>query len=299
MSKKRNAFALSIVLWIVAVLLLGIAFIASLSKDSLKISYMLKDKLETQIIAKNYLEALKYYIMISDNDGEKLIVTDKVLLLPNEMFLDGRLYKIGNISISLEDLSSMIRPNDLSSIIGEVNDRELSFIIRDSINDWLDLDDNVRLNGAESGYYKIKNKFAYKPSNINLFQSIGELKLVRGIDNIDRKIWANIKNKVTYKEGIINLRLIDIRYLASIFHIDIQEAKEWIKLRKRNMSKFISMVEQNKYFNDGYMWFGISKIIRIKISVIKNKSKTNLYTTFYFDSKDKIKVFYIDEYKIY
>jgi len=297
MNYKRKGFALSIVLWIVAVLLIGIAFIASLSKESLHISYMLKDKLATQIIAKNYLEALKYHVMTSDCDGMKFINKNPILSLPQEINLDGSEYHISNnITISIQDLSSMVRPYDLYSIVDTIKHRELSFTIKDSIRDWLDVDDNARLNGAESTYYTIQKQLAYRPSNINMFQSFDELKLIKGVRDIDSNI---LKDKITYKTGVINLMLIDAIYLKSLFKISMDEAKKLVLIRQKDDKKFISIIEQNKYFNDSYMWFGISQIVNIKIIAIRHKAKSQLYATLYFAQKEKNRVFYIEGYKIY
>ncbi|NPA60576.1 MAG: hypothetical protein GXO30_08995 [Epsilonproteobacteria bacterium] len=296
MNYKRKGFALSIVLWIVAVLLIGIAFIASLSKESLHVSYMLKDKLATQIIAKNYLEAIKYHVMISDCDGMKLINKNPIFSLPKEINLDGSEYHISNnITISIQDLSSMVRPYDLYSIVDMIKHRELSFTIKDSIRDWLDVDDNVRLNGAESTYYTIQKQLGYRPSNINIFQSLDELKLVKGINDIDE----NIIEKTTYKEGIINLMLINARYLKALFHISMDEANKLVSMRHKDSKKFVSIIEQNKYFDDSYMWFGISQVVNIKITVMQHKAKSQLYATLYFAQNDKNRVFYIEGYRIY
>jgi len=299
MNYKREGFALSIVLWIVAVLLIGIAFIASLSKESLHVSYMLKDKLATQIIAKNYLEAIKYYVMVSDNNGDRFICKNPILSLPKELLLNGHIYNLGEVTISLQDLSGLIRPNMIPTIIDKNIHRELSFIVRDSIQDWLDKDDDTRLNGAESSYYNIKENFSYRPANIKMFQSLDELKLVRGIKDIDSKTWQYIEDRVTYKDGSINLMLIDARYLSFLLHITLAEAKELLKIRELNHNKFMYLVGNNKYFDDSYMDFGISKIINIYITVTKKEVQTKLYVTLYIEELDKTKLFYIDGYRIY
>jgi len=301
MSRSRKAFALSIVLWIVAILLLGIAFIASLSKESLKITSMLDDKLYTQIKAKNYLEAIKYHVLTSELNGERFINKKPILSLPSEMKLDGSVYKIGDVSISLRDLSGLIRPYYLYNTVDTTTYRELSFIIKDSIADWLDTDDNARLNGAEATYYTIQKQLGYRPSNIGMFQSLDELKLVKGVRDIDKKMWNyNLQDKVTYKPGSINLLLVDAIYLKAIFHISLDEAKGLIKLRDLDIKKFISILEQNKYFDDTAMrFFGISNVVNVKIIVQKNRAVTKLYLTLYFSHKDKQKIFYIDGYKIY
>jgi len=299
MNSFRKGFALSIVLWIVAVILLGIAYIASLSKDNLELAIMLKDKLNTQIVAKNYLEALKYYILTANYDGQKLINSFDKPKLPTSIIVDGREYIIDNVKISLYDDSSLVRPYNLSLFLPKNNDRELTFTIKDSLLDWMDEDNKARLNGAESTYYSIVNKLGYYPSNINSLQSINELRLIRGIKDINENEWLRKKKEISIKNGRINFMLISKEYLKLLLKLSNEEVEELIKIRESDPIKYHYLILNQQNFNDEYMGFWLSKVIHIKIQVKKNKARSKLNTVIYFNILNTKKPFYIDSYRLY
>ena len=298
MTKARKGFALSIVLWIVAVLLLGIAYISALSKEHLKISYALNDKLTTQIMAKSYLEALKYYILTANFDGDKFINSVTKPLLPQKITLDGRVYLLGDVYISLRDISGMIQPYSLATVVTKSDERELYFTIRDSLLDWIDVDNIPKLNGAESAYYQLQQSLDYQPANILSLQNVDELRLIKGIKDLKTKRWHHLKKNITYKSSRINFMLINTNYLKSILKITLLEAENLINLREINREKFISIVEKNKNFNGYMMGFWISKVVKITIVSIKNLAKTKLQTTLHFEKTGK-KSYTISAFKIY
>jgi len=90
------------------------------------------------------------------------------------------------VSISLQDTNGLL---SLTNFDQEAFDRLLKFkgvaedkrrIIIDSILDWTDPDDLVRLKGAEKDYYKNEG-LPYSPRNYQI-QYLEELMLIRGID---------------------------------------------------------------------------------------------------------------------
>jgi len=297
---KKKAFALSIVLWIVMILFLSIVFIASISKDNLNNTYMLKDKLNSQIILNNYFEALKYYILTSTNNGRLLSNNENILELPNSIIVDGRDYKINkNITISVQDVSSLVSYTKLYTFLDVKKYHELYISLIDTINDWLDIDNIQKLNGAESSYY-IKHKFAYIVPNVNLLQSIDELKLIKGVRELGILYGKDYKKEVTYRYTHINFLLIDKKRLASLLHLTLTESTYLIQLRDKNYKQFINIIEKNKYFNDSYMDFSLSYIFRIKIRVkLDSNVQSKLSTVIYTNKQETDKILNIDNYKIY
>ena len=285
--QSRSGFALSIVLWIVASLLLGVAFIVSISKNDLELTKKLHDKLDTRLEAESVLEALKFAILTSDYDSTGLLINQNLPYpFPKKIILDGRKYQITKeISISLQDASSMLDiRNPYSDIIASLishNNRELKLTIEDSIKDWIDRDDFVRLNGAETSYYK-KNK-DYKPRNVSALQSVSEIRLIHGLDRLSNKDWQNLQKYLIYFDGEkINLGLIDKNYLKALLKLDDFQFQNLKKHQTSNFQKYILMIRKNPFYDNDYMGFTLSFKIKIGI-IVKNRiaiSKLNTLVNF-------------------
>jgi len=305
MTTKKDGFALAIVLWIVAALLVGIAYIASLSKDTVQLSYSLKDKLSSKIIAQNYLEALKFYILTGNYNNISIINDIKNPKLPPKIILDGRAYKLKNATIQLQDASNMINvfyPD--AQLIAKMatlsSEREQFYSIRDSISDWIDTDNNVRLNGAEKAYYQLKQELAYQPSNIKVLQSINELHLIKGLRNLPKQRWNQLKKSLyaSSSGAIVNLTLVDKNYLAKLLKLNSLEADALIQYRENDLKKFMQLITTNKNYNNDTMGFYLSFVIKIIITAQVGKAKTKIISmiNFRLHSKQSYKTL---SYKVY
>jgi len=281
---NRNAFALSIVLWIVAAILLGIAFIVTLSKDTLILSKNLHNKLDARLEAVSVLEALKFVILTSNHDSFGLIInTNLPYKFPKKIVLDGRKYKITkDITISLRDTSSILNVmnvNLITALAVNNNQRELAFTIRDSLKDWKDSDNIVSLNGAEKAYYKHEKGVFYGPRNSMAFQSLDELRIIKGLDSLSSKEWEKLKEHLYYGNGsYINLALINQLYLSKLLKLTSFEAKELEKYKTQDYKRFLQIINQNKNYNDEYMGYGLSFKIKIDIIVRNHNSVSRLHT---------------------
>ena len=305
--KTRSGFALSIVLWIVAALLLGIAFVLNLSKDSLELTKGVQEKLIAREQAQNYLEAIKYYIMTANFNSYKLTNNTPILTykFPKEIVLDGRDYNLSkNVSLSMRDASSMVNifyPNEeiIADLASQGNDT-LYYTIKDSIKDWIDSDSKVSLNGAENSYYTKQKNVLYKPRNYPAIQSVEELRLIRGLDTLSQKQFDNLKTYIysSQKGTLVDLALVDATLLSKILHVDLDIAQKIISYKYNNYNKFVNLIEKNQYYSDDSMSLALSFNILVKLKV-KVGNTMVLLETFIDFRKNKFRDITTDMYKIY
>ena len=246
---NKKAFALSIVLWIVAALLFGIATLSVLSKDTFSLTKGVNSKLKTQLMAEDVLEALKFYVITADYTHRSLInnnLSDFDYIFPNEMILDNRWYKVGeNIQIRIMDTSAMLNilktsPQTIGTLSTTEHNRQKRYVINDSITDWKDKDNSVSLNGAEESRYRAIKGVKYKIRNSAAIQHVQELKLINGIDSMDEDEWQNLKNRLYYGNGnVANLTLADSKYMAYLLGINESEAEALADSREVDLEKFV------------------------------------------------------------
>ncbi len=287
-SSSKKGFALSIVLWIVAALLFGIATLATFSKDTIMLSKGLQQKLQTQLQVEDIFESLKFYVMTAHYDNNSLLnsaLNDFKYKFPKKIIVDGRWYAINkDINISVTDTSGLINVNysgakNIAFVLTDKDQRQLRYTIVDSIKDWKDKDNVVSLNGAENSKYELQKELNYKIRNNPDIQSVSELRLINGIDAIPETKWKNLKSKFYYGNGaIVNLALIDSKYLAYILNINNIEANALVDLRKKNLKKFINSVYKLKTFDDEMMGFYQEREYKIKI-VVKLENATSWLTS--------------------
>ena len=305
--KSKNGFALSIVMWIVAALLLGIAFVLSLSKSSLSLTEGLQDKLIAREKAQNYLEVIKYYILTANYNSFELINNSPIskYKLPKEIVLDGRDYNLTkNVTLSMKDASSMLNvfyPNwNIIPALASKKDSRLYYTMKDSIEDWIDTDSKVSLNGAEDAYYQKQKNVLYKPRNYPALQSIEELRLIKGVDDLSQKQFDILKTYLYYSSNSasIDLALVDPYLFSKLLHIDKQTAQKIINYKYNNYAKFINILDKNSYYNDYYMGVALSFHILIKIKVKVGKAVV-LLETFMDFKKNNPRSIMTDKYIIY
>jgi len=303
---NKKAFVLSIVLWIVSALLFGIATLAIYSKDTFLITNKVHDKLKTKLISEGILEYLKFYILTADYDNTSFRNTNLnngIYKFPNSLIADGRWYKLNdNIEIKLKDTSSMInvfRPPTkiLASLF--TNNRQKKFIIEDSLNDWIDLDDEVSLNGAENSRYSLQQNLKFKVRNSPAIQNIEELRLINGIESLNSKDWNYLKTQLFYgRNTLVNLALLDSDLLSNILKIDKSKADELIYFKKENITKFVYAISKLKSYDNNDMAFRLSKQIKIDIKVSINSTTSLMQTIIDFKPQNRKKVYVIVSYKV-
>lgn len=278
----KKAFALSIVLWIVAALLLGVATVAIFSKDTISLSRGLNDKLSCQILQEDTIEFLKYYIKTADFDNisfQNKNLKNFYVPFPEKMIVDNRWYNLNkHIKIRLIDTSALINISTYSSSLianslDFKNKNKLESTIRDSISDWRDKDSLMRLNGAERNTYKLNKEKNYFPRNHGGIQDKEELRLIHGIDLLEEEKWNKLKEKFYFgKTWTNNILLIDSIQLYYYLNLPFSNVEELIELRKNNLDEFLKKVN----FNDDIIDLSLSKQLRVEVHVEKNKAKSKV-----------------------
>jgi len=305
-SKSRSSagFALSIVLWIVAALLLGIAFIMSTSKENVAITKALDVKLKTRLEAESLVEILKYAMLTSDYDSRSIYIKENLPYnFPKHLILDGREYKFNkDITLTLRDTSSMLsvfHPNfDLIALFA-TDDRELSYSIRDSIWDWIDADNSVRLNGAEEAFYRFNRSANFGPRNYSAVESVDELRLIKGVYDLSEAEWDALRPYLySDNQTSLNLALLKREYLQKILKLDDSQGRLLQEYRDSDMKKFYTLVNANKNFNNEVMNFSLSFLIDIHLHVKKSLAATKLHTLMGFKSR-KIKQISVKKFEVY
>ena len=285
---NKKAFALSIVLWIVAALLVGVAALTVFSKDSVKLSKELNNKLQTQLKAEDILEGLIFYITTSDYNNNSLIsqtILNFPYKFPNAIIVDNRWYNLDkNTKIRLQDTSSLINTITYSgeriSAIATTNEQtQLRYIINDSIKDWIDKDDFVELNGAEGSSYELQKELSFKIRNSSAIQDPQEFRLINGIDTMNDILWNNLKDKLYYgRSTLVNLTLIDKRYLSYLLNISESYAQTLINIRKDDIGEYIKIISMLQKFDDEFMGFSLSHQFKIEIQVTLGNATSILKT---------------------
>ena len=305
-TNSKNGFALSIVMWIVAALLLGIALVLGFSKNSLTLTKGVQDKLAARLEAQNYLAVVKYYVLTANYNNFELINKSPIskYKLPKKIVLNGRDYNLSkNVTLSMKDASSMINlfyPNaQMIAALASQGNATLYYTIKDSILDWTDANSKVRLDGAENNYYKQKNVL-YRPRNYPTLQSIEELRLIRGINTLPPNRFNRLKKYLYSSQhgAAVDLALINANYMSKLLHMDKATAQKLISYKYTNYTKFVKIIRKNHYYDYNFMGFAPSFNILIKIKVKVGDAKVFLEAFVDF-RKNKFRRITTHLYKIY
>ena len=193
--KLRNprGVALIMVLWIITILTVVVLEFSFAMRTEVNIAKNFKEEVELYAIAQGGVQqAIAELILNNDPRVQQLrktMKTDDVSLEKKAWVPDGRPYTLqfdrGECEIRIMSEAGKININTISEmslrkLIGNLGlEVEKRDVVVDSILDWRDPDDFVRINGAENDYYQ-SLKEPYRCKNANL-DSIEELLLVRGV----------------------------------------------------------------------------------------------------------------------
>jgi hypothetical protein len=239
-------------------------------------------------MAEDVLEAIKFYAITADYDNNSLInnsLNNFRYKFPEKIVVDSRWYQLDeNISIRLQDTSALLnvlKPSvkRIAELATTNEQRQLRYVIADSIKDWIDKDNFVQLNGAESSIYELQKNVEFKIRNNPDIQNIQELRLINGIDLLNEKQWEDLKEKLYFGNGAIpNLSLIDAQYLAYLLNISDSYAETLINIRENDLQKFVEVARKLNGYNDDLMGFYLSRQYKIQIRVSIGNAATQLNT---------------------
>jgi len=242
----KKGFSLALTLWIVAIMSLASVLYLSYAKKVVQKTKLLNQKLQLTFDTESTIELLKFYI--ATGYFERYNIRNSTInsifpTLPNTLLIDGTKEPFDNRTVILQDSAGVININDTDAIANyftHSNSIENKSIITDSIKDWLDLDEFVLLNGAESSYYR-NQKYAYKPRNELYFASIDEIFLVRGLVDYNLTKQQNYNNLIVSDLTSRNLLTMDMNLLQKIYGFTQNEIEQLKDAKKEDINLFLSM----------------------------------------------------------
>jgi general secretion pathway protein K len=231
--------ALVVVLAITSVLFLGCLFLLKVAKENIRTSQCLVDKLNAQMIADSTVEAFKFLGATGAFNQNKLLCGfGDDIGMKREFPLDGTVVELGqNTRLQALDAAAKLdvwssNPVHLARMFAILSgDDSKGSQIVDCLLDWYDEDDLMRLNGAESYYYKTERGYKYGPRNYHAPQCVEELSLVKGLDN--PRVWAKMRNELILATGVEpNLNTMDKTMLRTVLGINGDTADSLLATRK-------------------------------------------------------------------
>ncbi len=296
-NQKGSVLIITLIIMSVAVALSF--YIIKISKDILLTSSMILDKLEAKVEAESTVELMKYIISTSPFSKDRIKINslkyekeEVGINIPEKIPINGETVEIGDTKIKALDTSAKFSIGSLdSSLLNKIlryaglEKKEIA-VASDSYADWIDSDDLKHLNGAEKYYYQIEKGYKYSPRNNVNIQDIGEIKLIRGFENI----YTKIKNYLipTYKGGI-NVYTADAKILSIALGISIDDAKQILKIREKEkkFGELAQPVEEIFLDYEGILTTFPSFILEINIETQKNEAKEKVYCIIDFRPDEK------------
>ncbi|MCJ7785021.1 MAG: general secretion pathway protein GspK [Desulfobacterales bacterium] len=191
--RNSRGVALIMVLWVITILTVVVLEFSFAMRTEVNITKNFKEELQLYAIAQGGVQqAIAELILKHDPRVQQLrktMKTEEVTPEKKEWMPDGRPYALqfdqGECELRIMSEAGKINVNTISEmtlrkLIGNLGlEVEKRDVVVDSILDWRDPDDFLRINGAENDYYQ-SLKEPYRCKNANL-DSIEELLLVKGI----------------------------------------------------------------------------------------------------------------------
>ena len=250
---SKRGFALALVLWISAALMAVALYSIVSTKESVDNAKKLLAKLQSRLDAESafeksifYLSSGKYWEDSVKNEVKGM--PKKIVLVNKEVF-----FKEGESNITLrvqdigglENITIMARKLPvIRRLIKNVTGKSSPFAA-DSYLDWLDMDEEAHLNGAESFYYKSIVSRKYGSSNRRYIQHPDELRLIRGFDILSDSEWREIKKYLAYSySGGKNILAFPKKMIESYIKVTPSQWKELMSLKRKSLEKY-----RDKFFD--------------------------------------------------
>ena len=220
--KKEKGFALIAVIWVVA--FLSMLFMVTLM--------LLKVEAESTISAEHsfraWLQAHKGLSYASHPDVER---GDDDALIYEPVGVDEGYKLTIKPEASMININYVLKTGDkslLKNLFNHwLNDDVKASELTDAFVDWVDKDDVVSLNGAENEWY-VAQGFKNRPFNRN-FQSLDEVSLVKGFDEIESLVPDWREWFTLYSEGTIDLHDAEPELLSVVAETELDIAEKFVR----------------------------------------------------------------------
>jgi len=180
---NQGSATILMVMMVTVIMTVGLGF-NWLVKEHLKASESLKNKAEAIVMARSAYDTLIYLLLNGKVMPQEVTLSEvDELTVLTTLPLDNTPVQLSDdVSIRIQDSNGLLSLTTLNSdvlkrLMQQVLQIDNASIPVVSLQDWTDSDDLIRLNGAESSYYR--NKGSFPPRNYAL-QYVEELGFVRG-----------------------------------------------------------------------------------------------------------------------
>jgi general secretion pathway protein K len=241
---------LLLVVWVIAILAIIASLFAVRAKVSVKNAMYLKMKTEGYITLSGAIQRAIYDILV------KPAVSDTKELDKNRVFfdyqIDGIEVRVKKIPVSAKLSIQQVRLDIWKKIfMSYAKEEDEAMAIIASIQDWVDKDGLVRIDGAEDDYYQSLD-FPYYPKN-NKIEDLKELLLIKGIDEemfygSDRFPPLTDFFTIYNDGGKLDINTVSKLVLISLLGIDEETANAIIL--KRNEQPFTNMNELTDFLDE-------------------------------------------------
>ncbi len=209
--RNSRGVALIMVLWIITILTVVVLEFSFAMRTEVNIAKNFKEELQLYAIAEGGVQQVIAELILKHDPRvqqlRKTMKTEEATPERKEWVADGRPYAVqfdqGECELRIMSESGKININTISEmmlrkVIGNLGlEGEKRDVVVDSILDWRDADDFLRINGAENDYYQ-SLKEPYRCKNANL-DTIEELLLVKGVTP---ELFHGRKVERTGEEGV-------------------------------------------------------------------------------------------------
>lgn len=217
---KRKGFALIAVMWVVA-------FLSMILTVTL---LLVKVEAESSISDEHTFRAWQLaHTGLSYASHPDVKRGDEALIYEPENVDEG--YVVSSRSeASKINLNHVVKTGDkvlLRNLFNHwLNDDDKANQLTDAIIDWVDGDDLQSLNGAEKEWYRNRG-FENRPFNRS-FQSLDEIRLVKGFNEIEDRAPKWREWFTLYSEGAIDIHEAEAELLSVAAETELQKAKQFV-----------------------------------------------------------------------
>jgi len=296
----RKAFALAMVLWISAILMASTVYLLSIYKRSVNNAQKLNDKLHAELLSDSYIDKFKFYALtgrFKDN-----YIENDLNGFPNKLFLDNTTqYTDKNVTFSLRAGGEMFSLYSSNAFILE---KIVKFYTNDDLNykdpylDWIDLDSNMLLNGAESSFYNLQSQ-NYSCSNMGTIQHPEELFYIKNFSKIDEQFhYEIVKNFHNVNHSKINPSVITPKVVKKFVNVSEFDLNQLKILNKNDYNQYVDRLKfllRKNSLED--INVGSSYIVDLIITVKQHNStvskKINLYLNNFYKRPYMIYKYYL------